>query len=112
MPRHKTKLRPQTDTRIVYGAGCTYWGSIYSVKRGPGGLPACPHCGGLLYQMQTEQAWLDATDTHAQEANDPEFSAFIRWTKGRRCLSLHPDLDGATAYDRLRAQFNAQRRPE
>ncbi|WP_161884478.1 hypothetical protein [Deinococcus alpinitundrae] len=97
------------DTRIVYGAGCTYWGGIYSIGRGPVGLPGCPYCGGLLYEVQTEEEYLDCIDVNSAAAGDFGYSGFIRWNKGRPCKSLHPDLDGDSAFERLRAEYEAER---
>ena len=98
------------DTRIVYGAGCTYWGSIYSIKTinmNGWPMPCCPHCHGLLSELPTEADYLNPADEH--EAVIPGYGGFVRWNKGRKCLSLHPEQGGDTAFERLRAEYEAER---
>ncbi|UQN10310.1 hypothetical protein [Deinococcus sp. QL22] len=101
------------DLRIVYGAGCTYWGDIYSIQTLPLGghrMPACPHCRGMLYEQESEAAWMERVTAFAEQTNDSQYVAFMRWNKGRACLSLRPEQGGDTAFERLRAQFDAEAR--
>jgi hypothetical protein len=76
------------DTRLVYGATCFWWGLIGEVSTTPvagsaikGGLPCCPHCRGMLYELDTEAEWWLGVD--AQEAKEPGYRKFIEWTRGR-----------------------------
>lgn len=100
------------DERIAYGAGCTWWGTIYQIGTATlGGLPmpCCPHCGGMLYEMPRLQDWMDDARAYAEQQGDPLYPAFIEWNQNRPCLSLHPERDGETAFARLRAQFEEER---
>lgn len=72
---------PPADSRIVYGARCVWWDSIANAATKPGGLPCCPHCGGVLMEVPTE--------------------AFVTWLRGRCYPTLHAAreahaADGAT----------------
>lgn len=86
----------KTDTRIVYGARCTWWDSIDKVATldiGPtGGLPCCPHCRGVLMEVPTAAEWWAGADKY--EANGhPGYHAMIEWMRGR-CFK---NMDAATA---------------
>jgi hypothetical protein len=72
-----------SDPRVVYGAHCTYWGPISSVGMLPGGLPCCPYCHGVLFEMETEEEFM----RQARRFDDqtPGYSQFIVWLKGRKC---------------------------
>lgn len=83
------------DTRIVYGARCLWWDSIDKVGRtglftysiGPAslrtspGLPCCPHCKGLLFEMPDMNAWMAGVPAH--EAKHPGYTEMLKWSRGR-----------------------------
>lgn len=75
------------DTRIPYGARCTWWDSIDKVGHTAAGqsghaLPCCPHCGGMLFEVQTEKDWFDGADRY--EANGhPGYRAMLEWARGK-----------------------------
>lgn len=71
-----------SDTRVVYGATCSWWDSIDKVGKTPTGLPACPHCGGVLYEIGSEREWWDGVRRHDADA-EPGYIAFIEWLRGR-----------------------------
>lgn len=69
------------DKRIVFGAFCTFWGTIYEARSAMSsiGVPSCPHCGGVLYEDKDIEAWnarLDAT-----EVNYPDYVAAMNWQR-------------------------------
>lgn len=97
-----------TDTRIVYGVGCTFWGSIYDIELN-GALPACPHCGGLLFEMQTEAAWLKLVDGYAASINDSGYGAFVLWNKGQVCVAMNKENPEAS-YAQRRLVYEASRK--
>ncbi len=77
-----------TDTRIVYGMRCVWWGGIEDVGKMPGtdgplgALPCCPHCHSPLMELPTPAHWWDGVQKH--EANGhPGYRAFIEWQKGK-----------------------------
>jgi hypothetical protein len=62
------------DTRFTYGASCSWFGSIHEVgntgthlhwagqDKGTHHLPCCPICGGMLFEMPTEDEWWKSVD--------------------------------------------------
>lgn len=97
-----------TDTRIVYGARCVWWDGIEKIGKTPagvgptakmGGLPCCPHCGGVLFEMDSPKRWWDGVAKHEANGN-PGYRAFIEWLKGK-CF---PTMDDAKAAYERRAQ--------
>lgn len=61
------------DTRFVYGATCTWFGSIHEVsatdkhpryanEHQAHSLPCCPICGGMLFEMESASIWWDGVD--------------------------------------------------
>ena len=91
---------------LPYGAQCTWWDSMGNVgklnfppsklTRGDGStteipgssLPCCPHCKGVLMQVENEAAWWRNVAAHAERSQDPEYPKFIRWLRGRCFASL------------------------
>ncbi len=71
------------DQRIVYGAICTWWDSIYEVAPTPGGLPGCPHCRGPLMEMKNEADWNSNIAQYAASTSDAAYVDFIAWMRGR-----------------------------
>lgn len=92
------------DTRIPYGARCTWWDSIDKVDHTAAGqsghaLPCCPHCGGMLFEVQSEKEWFDGADRY--EANGhPGYRSMLEWARGK-CF---PDFAALkAAYERRAA---------
>ena len=76
---------PEPDTRIVHGSACTYWGPIQSASRTRlDGLPGCPFCNRVLFEMKDEATFLSYAEQYEQAGN-PGYVIFIKWLKGRRC---------------------------
>jgi hypothetical protein len=76
----------RADSRIVCGARCTWWGSIYEVgHRGTDGghkLPCCPHCGNMLFEYPNETEWFRAVDQYESQGH-PGYRAMVEWSRGR-----------------------------
>lgn len=70
-----------SDTRIAYGARCTWWDSIQKVGERDG-LPCCPHCRNVLFEMPSEQQWYSGVDLH-EAAGHPGYRAMIEWARGK-----------------------------
>lgn len=75
------------DTRIAYGVGCTWWDSIKKVgKTDPGKsghtLPCCPHCRGMLFEMENEGQWFDGVKKHEATGN-PGYRTMVEWSRGK-----------------------------
>ncbi|MGI2031966.1 hypothetical protein ACRQ1B_06190 [Rhizobium panacihumi] len=102
-PAHRPKFRIDTNAirsaiaraeaagKIVYSAGCTWWDSIRMVGKvtsGDHSLPACPHCGSVLYEVENMAAWSKGIETYAVAQSDPTYPAFIEWVRGK-CYPRH-----------------------
>lgn len=93
-----------SDPRIVNGARCAWWGSISEVgvrtpagflsppitpeRLGPhkAGLPCCPHCGGMLFETASIEAWWQGVD--AYDARHPGYRKLIEWLRGKHFDTL------------------------
>lgn len=64
------------DRRYVYGANCAWFGSINDVGVG-GGLPCCPHCGGMLFETENRHKFF--TIPPAFEADHPGYTEMMQW---------------------------------
>lgn len=86
------------DKRIVYGAQCTWWDSIAKADRVPlgasgHGVPCCPHCQGVLFEIPSEECWFDAIKRH--EANDnPGYRSVMEFGRGK-CFQTYDELKQA-----------------
>jgi hypothetical protein len=81
------------DPRIVYGAGCSWWDSIDKVAKTASGLPCCPHCGGVLFEVANEARWWRDVQMFESE-HEPGYRKFIEWLRGR-CFPGPAFLDKA-----------------
>ena len=91
------------DTRIVYGARCSWWDSIDKVGLIPVphsvGLPCCPHCQSPLFEIDNEAIWFASVDRY--EANGhPGYRAMVEWGRGK-CFPSIADLFEAYRAGRL-----------
>ena len=79
------------DTRIPYGARCTWWDSIDKVgsRLTPSGsIPCCPHCRNVLFEVESEEVWFAGADRY-EAAGHPGYRAMLEWGRGK-CF---PDLE-------------------
>ncbi|MEW6256544.1 MAG: hypothetical protein AB1592_11355 [Pseudomonadota bacterium] len=72
---------PTEDTRVAFGVRCVWWDGIANVGR-RGNLPACPRCGGPLFEVPDEATWFGGVDQHEANGN-PGYRAFIEWQRGK-----------------------------
>ena len=72
-------------TDIVYGARCVWWDSIDKVDTLPSGLPCCPFCRGVLFQID-EAEW-DADAKEYEDAGHEGYVKFIEWLRGKCFLT-------------------------
>ena len=75
------------DTRIAYGARCTWWDSIYSVglrryRDSPHGLPCCPKCGGPLFKMKSQVPWDNGVKRYEADGH-PGYGDMVAWGRGK-----------------------------
>lgn len=95
----KGEWKKPKDTRIVYGANCVWWDSIDKVgstsnhprypedfQRGRG-LPCCPHCGSVLFEVPSEEEWyreVELFEKCDKNGNPhPGYKKFIEWQRGK-----------------------------
>lgn len=74
------------DTRVVYGANCAWWGSIAEIGN-KSGLPCCPHCGSVLFEMDSPVTWWNGVDRY-EAAGRPGYRKFVEWTEGKHFFSF------------------------
>lgn len=72
--------------RVVFGARCTWWGSITETASTGTGLPCCPHCGGVLFETDDEATWWAGVDAFEAEGR-PGYRRLIEWARGR-CMPV------------------------
>lgn len=80
------------DTRVAYGATCTWWGLIDEtathpplvIKGGPNlpRLRCCPLCEGGLFEIESEEIWWSEVDAH-ESAGNPGHRTYVEWRRGR-----------------------------
>ena len=91
------KLR---DNLIVYGFNCTWWDDISMVDTllskddSPGGIPCCPYCKGVLFQID-EKDWFKGIHKHTQE--NPLYANITSWSRGK-CFKTPEEV--AVAYNK------------
>lgn len=85
------------DTRIVYGATCTWWDSIHKIGL-RSSLPCCPKCRGMLFEMNSEKIWWKNVEAH-ESAGNPGYRKLIEWARGK-CFRDMKELTAAYASGR------------
>lgn len=79
-------------TLIVYGANCVWWDSIDKASTNSVGLPCCPHCGSVLFQIE-EQDWNSGAKEY-QDAGHLGYMDFVTWLRGK-CFHSRKDAEAA-----------------
>ena len=98
------------DTRIVYGARCTWWDSIdhVSTKRA---VPTCPHCGSPLFELDDEASWWRQVERYQREhPEDASYRDMMAWARGR-CFPTFEALRRAWQHDQQRQLGLPERDP-
>jgi hypothetical protein len=81
------------DTRIVYSAHGTWWDSISKAATKPSGLPCCPVCGSVLFEMDSEEPWWDGACRYEADGH-PGYVGMMEWGRGK-CFPSLPALKSA-----------------
>jgi hypothetical protein len=85
----------EPDTRIVYSVSGTWWDSIAKVAKDSSGLPRCPHCGSVLFEMDSEEPWWAGARRYEADGH-PGYVDMITWGRGK-CFPNLPALEAAYA---------------
>lgn len=84
---------------VAYGAGCAWWGLLSEARNEPDELSRCPHCGGLVYLIESEEAFFKTALEH-ERSGYPGWPDFLRWSRGKcfesweRALQLYEQATG------------------
>lgn len=70
------------DKRIVYSVHGTWWDSINKAGKTSSGLPCCPLCGSVLFEIDSEQEWYEAAQKY-EDAGHPGYVDMLRWSRGK-----------------------------
>jgi hypothetical protein len=75
-----------TDTRIAYGAMCSWWDTIDKVgktepDRNGHSIPCCPRCRRVLMEVPSPESWWAGVDRY--EIAHPGYRALIEWAQGK-----------------------------
>lgn len=89
-PRTTQRPRPTPDTGdlIAYGARCSWYddkANAATLDGTPTGLPCCPHCRGVLFEIE-RHAWdLGVRERRAFEsfADRDDYPDLVTWAHGR-----------------------------
>lgn len=83
--------KQEPGTRIVYGANCVWWETIDKVATLPGGLPCCPHCRSVLFEIG-EHEW--AANVREQDKKQPGYRDLVMWMRGK-CFRTFEQAEAA-----------------
>lgn len=118
------------DPRIVSGATCTWWGTIDETGltvRAPVtgavingrrmflapplktsninpellGLPCCPHCGGVLFEVPSIEEWWAQVDAYEKSSGDKQYRKLIEFMRGRHFFSVEQARDAFINHEML-----------
>jgi hypothetical protein len=70
------------DTRVAYGAQCTWWDDIDKVGVMNGGLPCCPKCKGVLMEVESPEIWWKGVDAY-EAKGFKGYREFVEWGRGK-----------------------------
>lgn len=65
------------DKRYVYGANCSWHGPIQKAHTNLAGLPCCPHCSSVLFEMESKAKWDERVV--AFDETHPGYKEFREW---------------------------------
>lgn len=85
-----------TDNRYVYGATCTFMGTIDKVGKTDStpSIPCCPHCKGVLFEESIEE-WWNSAKKFETEMPCPGYVDFLKWVEEQpKCTQHLKDLAG------------------
>jgi hypothetical protein len=79
------KDKNATDNRLCYGAMCTWFGPISETRtHAEGHLPVCPHCGGVLFEIASENEWWANIEKYERERPYPGYKYMMEWQRAQK----------------------------
>ena len=106
----REQQKREADGRFCYGVCCTWFGSIHETKANGSGLPGCPKCGGVLFEMSNEGEWWEgidrfergdypSSDPLSPSRPHPGYRALWEWMRAQPMCLKTPE-EAATKYER------------
>ncbi len=83
----RRRVKRVSGNPVVYGVGCVWWDSIDKAVLNGAGLPSCPHCGSLLMQVPSIEAWWRGVDKFEAEGNK-NYRVLMELLRGRCFTSM------------------------
>lgn len=78
-----SRKQRRQDLRWVYGVGCFWFAPIRDARPNAHGLPCCPTCSSLLYEVKSKEFfWGQAKNYDA--AGHPGYLNMMLWIKAER----------------------------
>lgn len=87
-----------SDSRVVYGARCSWWDTIDSIATTASGLPCCPRCYGPLFETDSLETWFRDARRYETDGH-PGYVAFLEWLRGKCFLG---------GLEQARAEYDVQ----
>lgn len=95
-------MQQTEDTRVAYGARCTWWGDIKDVGTfGAFRIPCCPKCSGMLFEMDSEALFVAKAEEYERDSPAPGYVDMLMWAKGR-CFKVFGEM--VDAYSKFKAE--------
>lgn len=81
----RPRVAPRDGDLIAYGAMCSWYDDKAKVGHKESGLPCCPHCGGVLFEIERDVWERGVTErlafTHVADRAD--YPQLVAWARGR-----------------------------
>lgn len=72
-----TASMSRSSERYCYGARCTWHGRISQVGKLEDGLPCCPFCQSVLFEVPTEREWWEGVSKYTEAHSG--YRAMLEW---------------------------------
>jgi hypothetical protein len=73
---------------IAYGAQCVWWDDKGQVSTLESGLPCCPFCRRVLFEIEEDKWWSQADEYAKTTLGREDYLEFLIWLQGKDCREL------------------------
>jgi len=87
MSKHVSNHSNEQGEHIIAYGFCTWWDSLDKVGRLTNGLPCCPVCNSVLFQIPEAEWFRQVEEYEAKKL--PGYRNFIEWLRGK-CYPSYP----------------------